>query len=93
MSFSETVICMYYPHLLYIICRVCNKYICGIIYVLIYFSLRYDFNVCDGGLNSTVSDRVRMHYIFSLRVVSLLYSRFNAMALVCVSLIFLNTWP
>jgi hypothetical protein len=69
------------------------KYVFGIIYVLAYFSLRYGFNVCDGGFYSTVSDiDLELRIIFQPACSSLFYSRFNTIAFVCVSSIFLSTW-
>jgi hypothetical protein len=44
----------------------------------------YHFNSCVG-VYSGLSGRVRTVYLFSLRVVSILSSRFTASALMCVS--------
>jgi hypothetical protein len=94
-SFSKPKI--FFTHVLYIICRICNKCICSIStgswmsYAqwrnsYNYFcSLRYHFNSCTGALLRSVCLSV------SLCAVSLLSSRFNASALVWF-LIFLSIW-
>jgi hypothetical protein len=82
-------------HLLYIICRVCNKCICSISTCLWmsyalwhnsytpFFFVHLDFIlILVLGFYSGLSDRVRMVYLFSLCVVSLLSGRFTDSALV-----------
>jgi hypothetical protein len=56
---------------------------CGITHIILFFSLRYQFNSHIGGF-SGLSDRVRTVYLSSLCVVSVLSSGFTASALLVV---------
>jgi hypothetical protein len=87
-------------HLLYIICRICNNCICLIStgFCMSYAHWRNSYTIFFVslviivilvlGFDSGLSSGVRTVYLFSLRVVSLLSSRFTATALVWFSSVF-----
>jgi hypothetical protein len=91
---TEQVI-LFFIYLLYIICKMCNKYmfskfwlvneLCPVAY-LIYFFVHLDIiSILVLGFYSGLSGRVMMVYVSSLCVVALLSTRFPSSALVWFS--------